>query len=147
LLGWFVLLEGLWMLLVGTVQSTEVLVGLGAAAIGAGFAEVLRSFGLLDFSPDYRLLAKAWRLPALVVFDFALLTWVLAVSLVRGRRVRGSWTTVPFRTDPGARGRWQRAFAVATSNGAANALVVELSDDKALLHALEPGALTAKSVL
>jgi hypothetical protein len=147
LLCWFAALEGLWAVFVGTRQSTELIAGLGAAAVGAIFADSLRAQGPLDLSLDPALLAKAWRLPVLVVFDFALLTWTLVSSLARGRRVRGTWVTVPFRTAAGAKGRWQRAFAVATSNGAANALVVELVDNEARLHALEPEAFTAKSVL
>jgi hypothetical protein len=147
LLGWFAVLEGLWAVLVGTTQSTELVAGLVAAAAGAIFAELLRSQGLFGFSPDWALVAKAWRLPWLVVFDFALVTWTLISSLARGRSVRGTWVTVPFPTAAGPNGRWQRAFAVATSNGAANALVVELSDNQARLHALEPKAFSAKSVL
>jgi hypothetical protein len=145
--AWLVALEGLWAVLVGTRQSTELIAGLGAAAAGAAFAEALRSHGLLVISPDPRLLARAWRLPWLVVFDFGLVTWVLVGSLARGRRVRGRWVRVPFRRAPGPRGRWQRAFAVATSNGAANALVVDFRDDEALMHALEPKAVSARTVL
>jgi hypothetical protein len=147
LIGWTVALEVLWALLVGTTQSTELIVGLGAALLGAVFAEVLRTRGLLSFSVDPRLLAKCWKLLWLVPFDFALATWVLVSSLARGRRVRGTWATVPFPTAPHARGRWQRAFGVATSNGAANAIVVDLDDDEALLHALRADVFSGKSVL
>ncbi|HEV7639998.1 MAG TPA: hypothetical protein VGO39_03895 [Gaiellaceae bacterium] len=147
LLGWFAGLELLWAVLVGTAQSTELLAGLGAAAVGAVFAEVLRSQGLLAFSPDGALAAKAWKLPWLVAFDFALVTWVLVRSLAQGRRVRGSWVTVPFRIDAGAKGRWQRAFAVSASNGAANAIVVDMRDGEAELHALAPNVFSARTVL
>jgi hypothetical protein len=144
---WFAVLEGLWAVLVGTSQSTELLAGLGAAAIGAAFAEALRARGLLVVAPDPGLLAKAWKLPWLVPFDFAVVTWVLIRSLARGRRVRGRWVQVPFRTDPGPAGRWQRAFAVVTSNGAANAMVVGFTGDEATLHALEPRLFSGRSVL
>jgi hypothetical protein len=147
LLGWFAALEVLWAVLVGTTQSTELLAGLGAAAVGALFAEALRSQELLVVVPDVRLAAKAWKLPWLVLFDFALVTWVLLRSLARGRRVRGSWVTVPFRIDAGPKGRWQRTFAVATSNGAANAIVVDLSDGQAEMHALAPDVFSAQTVL
>jgi hypothetical protein len=147
LLAWFVALEALWAVLVGTKQSTELVAGLGAAAVGAAFAEVLRSHGLLVVAPDVRLAAKAWKLPWLVPFDFALVTWVLVGSLARGCRVRGSWVTVPFRVDGGAKGRWQRTFAVSTSNGAANAIVVDLRDGEAEMHALAPDVFSAQTVL
>jgi hypothetical protein len=143
----FVVLEVLWGLLVGTTQSTELIVGLAAAAIGAAFAELLRSLGLFGFRTHGGLLAKAWKLPWLVPFDFGLATWVLIRALAGGRRVQGEWTRVPFPTEPGEKGRWQRAFGVATSNGTANAIVVDLDGDEALLHALEPGVFSGKTVL
>jgi hypothetical protein len=143
----FVVLEVLWAVLVGTTQSTELIVGLAAAAVGAAFAELLRSLGLFGFRTHAGLLAKSWKLPWLVPFDFGLATWVLVRALIRRRRVSGTWTRVPFPTDPGDKGRWQRAFGVATSNGAANAIVVDLDRDEALLHALEPGVFSGKTVL
>ncbi|MEA2425342.1 MAG: hypothetical protein QOH13_1752 [Thermoleophilaceae bacterium] len=142
-----VILEVLWALLVGTTQSTELIVGLPAAAIGALFAELLRSLGFFGLRTHGGLLGKALKLPWLVPFDFGLATWVLARALVHGRRVQGEWTRVPFPTEPGATGRWQRAFGVATSNGAANAIVVDLDEDEALLHALEPTVFSGRSVL
>jgi hypothetical protein len=145
--AWFVALELLWAVLVGTRQSTELIAGLGAAAVGAGFAQLLSARGLFAYSVDWRLLAKSWKLPWLVPFDFGVATWVLVRSLAHGRRVRGRWVTVPFRTAPGARGRWQRAFAVATSNGAANAIVVDFHDGEAVMHALEPAIFSGRTVL
>jgi hypothetical protein len=146
-LVWFAALFLLWAVLVGTTQSTELLAGLAAAAIGAAFAEVLRSLGLLEYRVDPGLLLKAWKLPWLVPFDFAVATWTLVRSLARRERVRGRWVRVPFATKPGATGRWQRAFGVAASNGAANAIVVDVADDEALMHALEPGVFSARTVL
>jgi hypothetical protein len=147
LLIWAALLEGFWALLVGTQQDTELAAGLPAAAAGAVFAEILRTRGLLPFTTDFRLLAKAWRLPWLLVFDFFVVTGVLVAALAHGRRVRGEWVRVPFPTAEGSVGNWQRAFATATSNNAANGLVVDFDDDEAVLHALRPAAFTAKSVL
>jgi hypothetical protein len=143
----FVLLELVWAMLVGTTQSTELVVGLAAAAVGAAFAELLRSLRFFGFATHGGLLGKAWKLPWLVPFDLGLATWVLVRALARGRRVRGTWTRVPFPTERGAKGRWQRAFGVMTSNGAANAIVVDLDGDEALLHALEPGVFSARTVL
>jgi len=147
LLGWFVFLALVWAILVGTTQSTELIVGLAAAAVGALFAELLRSLGLFEFAVEPRLLAKAWKLPWLVPFDFLLVTYVLIASLAAGRRVRGSWLTTPFPTEPGDQGRWQRAFAVGTANGAANAVIVDLDHDEALLHSLRPDVFSGRTVL
>jgi hypothetical protein len=144
---WFCALELLWAMLVGTTQSTELLVGLAAATLGAGFADVLRAQRLFVIAPDARLFAKAWKLPWLVPFDFALVTWTLVRSLARGRRVRGQWVTAPYPLASGAKGRWQRTFAVATANGAANALVVDMGEQESELHALQPGVFSGQTVL
>jgi hypothetical protein len=146
-LGWFAALALLWAMLVGTTQSTELLAGLAAAATGAAFVEVLRLLGLLEYRVDPGLLLKACKLSWLVPFDFGVATWTLVRSLARGERVRGRWVRVPFPTEPGPTGRWQRAFGVAASNGAANAVVVDVDSDEALMHALEPGVFSARTVL
>jgi hypothetical protein len=147
LVVWFALLAGLWAILVGTRQSMEIEAGLAAAAVGAVFAEVLRSHGLLAYAADLRLLPKALNLVWQIVFDFAVLTWVLVRSLARGRRVEGAWLTVPFPTDEGAKGRWQRAFATIAGTATPNAIVVDLDRGEALLHALEPGVKTGHEVI
>jgi hypothetical protein len=147
LVVWFALLEGLWVVLVGTRQPLELEAGLAAAAVGAVFAEVLRSHGLLAYAADLRLLPRALNLVWQIVFDFAVLTWVLARSLARGRRVEGAWLTVPYPTADGAKGRWQRAFATIAGTATPNAIVVDLDRGAALLHALEPGVKTGHEVV
>jgi multisubunit Na+/H+ antiporter MnhE subunit len=142
LLAWFAVLEGLWAVFVGTRQGIELVAGLIAAAAGATLAELLRSLGLEAYRIDLRLVADAWKLPVNVVFDFGVLTWVLARSLARGRRVRGEWVTVPSRTVGG----WQRAFGAIAGTASPNAIVVDVDGERALLHALEPNVHTAKSV-
>lgn len=144
---WFCALELLWAMLVGTTQSTELLVGLAVAAVGAAFAATLRALGLFTVAPDASMLAKAWKLPWLVPFDFALVTWTLVRSLARRQRVRGTWVTVRYPVHSGAKGRWDRTFAVASANGAANALVVDMGTEESELHALEPEVFSGKTVL
>jgi hypothetical protein len=147
LIVWFALLDGLWMVLVGTRQSMEVEAGLAAAAVGAVFAEVLRSCGLLAYTADLRLLGKVVNLVWQIVFDFALLTWVLVRSLARGQRVEGTWLTVPYPTAEGAKGRWQRAYATTAGTATPNAIVVDLDRGEALLHSLEPRVSTGREVV
>jgi len=144
---WFVLLEALWEVLVGTRQTTEVVAGLLAALLGAALVELLRSLGLLRYATDPSLLARAWRLPVDVVFDFCVVTWVLVRSLARRQRVRGEWVRVPFPTEDGSVGRWQRAFGAAAGTATPNAIVVELRDGEAWLHSLEPSARTGRTLL
>jgi multisubunit Na+/H+ antiporter MnhE subunit len=147
-LCWFALLVGLWEVLVGTTQTMEMVAGLIAAALGAAFAELLRTMGLLRFSADLRLLAQGWKLPWQIVFDFLVVTWVLARSLARGQRVHGEWLTVPYPvSEDGERRRWQRAFATTAGTATPLAIVVDLDRDEALLHSLEPRVSTGREVL
>jgi hypothetical protein len=146
-LAWLLVLELLWLVLVGTTQSTEVIAGLGAAALGAGFVEALRARGLLAFRLSPQIVARVWRIPPQVVFDFALLTWVLLKALARRRRVRGEWLTIDFPTRAGPTGRFERALTVALENETANAIVVDLDGEKALLHSLDTHVSTGRSLL
>jgi hypothetical protein len=147
LLLWFVLLEGVWTLYTGTKQDTEVVAGLIAAALGALLVEALRTRGLLAFTCDLRMLARAWKLVWQAPFDFLVALWVLVRALARGERVRGEWLTVPFPTDGGSVGAWQRAFGVTAGTATPNAIVVDLDGDEALLHSLEPGISTGREVV
>jgi hypothetical protein len=146
-LGWFALLWLFWVAVVGTTQSTEVLAGACAAAVGAVFAEVLRAHGLLDFAADPKLELKAAKLVWIVPADFALATWTLVVAIAGGKRVHGEWVRAPFPLHAGAKGRWQRAFVVATSNGAVNAIVVDLDGREATLHALDVRVRSGRTAL
>jgi hypothetical protein len=147
LLWWFALLEALWAVLVGTQQDTELVAGLIAAAAGAALAELLRSRGLFGYTTDLRLLALVAKLPLRLVVDFWIVTWVLVRALARGERVRGRWVRAPFRTASGPVGRWQRAFGVVAGTATPNAIVVELRDDEAWLHTLEPRVPSGRRVL
>lgn len=146
-LTWFALLEGLWELLVGTFQRTEVLAGLIAAAIGATFAVALRELGLMRFTlapaAAVRAARLAWQLPV----EFLVLTWVLVASVARGRRVRGRWVRVRYAPGGGDSGRWRRAFAVTIGTATPNGLVVDLSDEEALVHSLAPGLPGGREVI
>lgn len=144
---WFALLEGLWLVFVGTRATTEIVAGLAAAAVGTAFAEALRSQGLLAFSVEPRLIARLPRFALELVTDFLVLTRVLTTSLARGRRVRGAWVTVPFETGDGAAGRGQRAFAALAGTATPNAIVVDLDRGEALLHALDPDVPSGHQVL
>jgi hypothetical protein len=147
LLVWFAVLEGFWALLVGTQQDTELAAGLIAAAVGAVLAETMRSLGLLPYTTHFATLAKLWKAPFFVVFDFLLITWMLVAALARGRRVRGTWTQIRFVQEEGSVGNWQRAFGTVLGNNYANTVITDFEGDEALVHAFAPDAITAKSVV
>lgn len=144
---WTCVLEVVWMVLVGTTQSTELVAGGIASAIVALFVDALRRLDLLAYSPTLRIVARAWSIPHQVVFDFVLVGWVLVRSLARGQRVRGEWVRIEYPTEPGRVGRFQRALAATLENETANGIVVDLDDDTALLHSLDTRVSTGRSVL
>ena len=144
---WTCALEILWLVLVGTTQSTELVAGGIASAITAVFVELLRRHGLLGFSPSLRVAASAWSIPYQVVFDFVFVGWVLVRSLARGRRVRGEWLRIDYPVAPGRVGRFQRALAATLENETANGMVVDLDENTALLHSLDTRVWTGRSVL
>lgn len=146
-LAWFVALVALWGVFVGTTQSTELIAGLMAAAIGATFVELLRAHGLIGFRTAPGIVARAWRIPWQVFFDFGVISWVLLRSLARGRRVRGEWLTIDFPTQDGPEGRFERALTIALENETPNAIVVDLDEGRALLHSLDTRVSSGRSLL
>jgi hypothetical protein len=146
-LTWIGALEVLWLVFVGTTQSTEVITGLIASVVTALFVEALRAVGLLRFRWSGSAVASAWMIPAHVVFDWVLVFAILVRRVAAGRRVRGVWLTVPFDEEQGARGRFRRALAAALENESSNGMVVDLDEGTALLHSLDTSVSTGRQVL
>ena len=144
---WTCALELLWAVFVGTTQSTELIAGLIASAVVTCFVTALRARGLLDFRVSGSAIARARTIPGHVLFDFVLVQWILLRDLVRGRRVRGQWLTVPFVDEAGPRGRFLRALTVALENESSNGMVVDIRDGEALLHSLDTRVSTGREVL
>jgi len=145
--AWTCALEVLWLVFVGTTQSTELVTGAIASAVAALFVEALRAAGLLRFRASARAVASAWAIPGHVVFDWVLVYVILVRSLARGRRVRGVWLTVPYEDEPGPRGRFRRALTAAIENESANGMVVDLDGGRALLHSLDTSVSTGRQVM
>jgi hypothetical protein len=146
-LGWFCGLMVLWLVFVGTTQSTEIVAGLIASAVVAVFVEVLRAAGLFGFRLSTGALARARSIPGHTVFDFALVLWLALRAAARRERIRGRWLTVEFRDEAGPRGRFLRALTAALENETANAIVVDLDAGRALLHSLDTSVSTGKQIL
>jgi hypothetical protein len=138
---WWLVLFGLWVVLQGALEAMELAAGAGAAAVAATLAEAARRQGLLGFAPQLRWLARAWRLPHRLLYEFAVVTWALGLRLA-GRRSRGRWAASPFPaggTD--ARAAGNRAAALVLENVTPNVMTAEIDrdDDAALKHDLLPG--------
>jgi hypothetical protein len=138
---WWLVLFGLWVVMQGTDEQMELAAGAGAAALGATLAELARRQGLLRFAPEAAWLAKAWRVPWRVLFEFGVVTRALVLELVRARRVRSRWVALPFPAggdDPVSAGR--RAAAILIEDFSPNSLGVDVDPgrDLALRHDLDP---------
>lgn len=144
---WFCCLELLWLVFVGTTQSTEVIAGLIASAIVALFVEALRATGVLGFRILPGALVRARSVPAHTVFDFVLVLWLVLRAVWRRERIRGRWLSVDFEDAEGPRGRFLRALAATLENGTSNGMVVDLDGGRALLHSLDTRVATGRKVL
>jgi hypothetical protein len=139
--GWWLALLGWWVLLVGTNAGLEIGAGACAAALGAAIAAGLRRQRLLAFRFEALWLAKTLRAPWHVTREFALVVWLLALDLLRVRRVRSAYRAFPFptgRADPVSRGR--RALVTVADALSPNAIPVDMDCERGVLlhHELDP---------
>jgi hypothetical protein len=119
-LAMWVALWWLWMLLVGEWNRDELIAATVTATIAATIGELARARARVKLSMPTA--AGVWLIPYAVVTDFAILMWELP------RRRRGV-----FRERPAA-GSWTAFVA----NISPNAYVVDMDDDRVLLHDLVP---------
>jgi multisubunit Na+/H+ antiporter MnhE subunit len=145
--AWTALLWLLWLVVVGTTQSTELIAGLIAAAMTSLFVEALHAAGVMRFRMSPTAVASAWSIPGHVLFDFVLVLWIVVREVARRRRIVGGFLEVPFEDEPGRRGRFRRALIAALENESANGMVVDLRDGRALLHSLDTRPSTGKQVM
>jgi multisubunit Na+/H+ antiporter MnhE subunit len=132
---------GLWLLLVDTVVTPELLAGAGVATFAAAAAELAREQRLARVSISPRWLTRAWRPPANVPRDIALVTVAAFRQLLRPRPDRGRLRVIEFGVGgdaPPDRGR--RAIAEALGSLAPNTIVAGIDPERGLLvaHQLEP---------
>jgi len=138
---WWLALFGLWNLLQGAAEAMELAAGAGAAALGATLAEFARREGLLAFAPRAAWLAKVWREPTRLLYEFGVVTWALVLDVLRVRRVRSEWSAIPLRpAGPPAAAAGDRAAALVLENVTPNVMAVDVDthDGYALKHDLVP---------
>jgi len=127
-LAWFGGLLILWLLLVGTIQNTERIAGLVAAAIGATAAEVVRSLGLLNYRVEWRWVRRTPKQLARVIPDFFLVLSTIA------RPRKGAFRVLEFPTG-GERtvDHGRRAWAGLAGSFAPNTVVVDVDQHTGLV--------------
>jgi multisubunit Na+/H+ antiporter MnhE subunit len=139
--GWWLAFFGLWLLLV-TLSPAEFVAGLGAAAVAATGAEVVRIQGLVRFDPDLRWLLRIWKIPCSVVRDCWTLTVVLA-RCVRGKPISSGFRAIPFRSGgDDARSSARRALVIPAISVSPNTYVIGIDEDADLMlvHQLVPAS-------
>jgi multisubunit Na+/H+ antiporter MnhE subunit len=141
ILAWLGLVA-LWLLIVGQLAPAEIAAGAAAAAISVFvFAAVRRDARQLRIRPDLAWLLESWRLPLRVIVDFVTITRALWNRLVRNRRARGSFRTIPLSavgTD--GRSTARRVLATLALSLPPNSYVVAFDpDDRSMVvHTLVP---------
>ncbi len=138
----WILLTGLYVLLVvDSVDGSELVAGAVAAAAGATAATAVRSQRLVVFRPRLRWALGLWRLPLQAALDTGILVTVLWRRLILRRPIEGSFRAVPFRAggeDPEAAAR--RAIAKGVGSFAPNTYILDVDREQELIlvHQLVP---------
>lgn len=131
---------GLWLLLVGSVDAGEIVVGAFAAAAAATAASVVIGASGLRFAPRLADLAEARRIPLRVVTE----TWDVFVVLARHlftRRKAGSIVyEEPFDARDDSRAAARRALAAAYASATPGCVVLGFDLDRGVVryHLLDP---------
>jgi multisubunit Na+/H+ antiporter MnhE subunit len=143
-LAWWAALVGVWLLLVDTFRLDELIVGAGAAAIGATVASAVLRRGYIEFWPRARWWLEAPYVLADAIRDCAVLGGALWRRAVRGERVQGGMSRVPFEHG-GQNGRdgARRALVNFGISLTPNSYVVDIDPEgnSLLVHRLVPGGL------
>ncbi|MGH7904078.1 MAG: Na+/H+ antiporter subunit E [Candidatus Dormibacteraceae bacterium] len=111
---WFVLLFGLYLLLVDTLIIPELGVGLASAALGATGVEAIRKQGRIGFAPRWRWLLALRVLPGRVLVDLARVFGVLGQGAIRRQAPRGAVLGIPYDAGEGDDGRVSARHVVTT---------------------------------
>ena len=138
---WWIALFGWWIVLGGTNAGLELVAGACAAVLAALLAAGLRRQRLLRFRFEARWLAKTLKVPWTVVRELGVVFWALTLHLIRVRRIRSAYRTLPFPTggtDATSAGR--RAVATEVDALSPNGIPVDMDCERgvALRHELDP---------
>jgi hypothetical protein len=134
--AWLVLFW-LFLLLAGDWNQIEWIGAASAATVAATIGEVARTRAGVEPRIPLRWIGRARTVPGRIFVDFGIVTWVLLLSLVRRRAVRGVFRAHDF---PAHEGPGVRAWAAYAADFSPNAYVVEIDPQRnlVLVHDLVP---------
>jgi multisubunit Na+/H+ antiporter MnhE subunit len=135
LIAWWGLLAGLWMLLVDTVSTAEVLCAAAAAAVGVLVTRLVYDSGIATLRPAGGLPVALARQLVRVPADL----WLLAVALSRalvGRRRPGRFHELALELPVDERGNGRRAAIELVGSLAPNTIVLGVDERRVVVHQL-----------
>lgn len=128
---WF----GLWLLLEQKFTADELIIGAVCALVAGAATTIVWGDHLTSFAADPRLLAQAWRLPAIMLSGTWEIFSVLALHLFTRRKAESLLLTVPFDAgrgdDPEAVAR--RALAIAYTTMTPNFVIIGIDPEAGTL--------------
>jgi hypothetical protein len=135
---WWIALFWLWLLLVGQWNREQLIAAVIAASIAASLAELARARTGFSARIPLSALADLPQALAMVVADFGILVWALAVSVLRRRIVRGELFSRELTDKRRAQGVGPRAWTTLVASYSPNAFVLDIDPgtQEVLLHDL-----------
>jgi hypothetical protein len=136
-LGWFVPLNVLWFVFIGSFDVAETVFGLFASAVAATAATAVRKTGLVEFRPRAMWVLAIWRVGPRIFVETYELFMVLWRRVFSGAPIEGRFRTEPFRIGREARRAGaRRAVRTIGESIAPNAYVVGIDDEhhEVLVH-------------
>jgi hypothetical protein len=133
-LGWFAVLNLLWLVFISAWVLEEAIIGLFAAAVAATAAEAVREQGVAGFRPRIRWLWRARVLPWRAVRESGLVLAALARQVRNRAPVRGRFRVVPVALpdDPHEQAA-KRALLTVGESFAPNSDVLTIDNRKGLM--------------
>jgi multisubunit Na+/H+ antiporter MnhE subunit len=130
-LTWWALMMSFWVAIDDSLESDELLVGAGAAALAALAAEVITDQAAVRFKMRPRWLLPALRLPGNVARDTWIVFAALARMLARGQRPDSEFAELPVGYgDDTALGQTRRTLLTGAQSLAPNMFVLGLDPDR-----------------
>lgn len=134
-----------WIIFVGTFSRWELLVGVGAALLGATAICVVEGNDDAHFRPTLRAWLTIWRLPWYLLSETGGILWVALRDLIGGKRAESLMRLAPFdvggECDPQDTGRRALATTYTTMTPSVIVLGVNVRDRYLLFHQLKRGDL------
>jgi len=134
-MGWWALLFGLWMLLVDTVSTAELLGALAAASTGVLATRLVFAGGTAELRPVGGLLLALARQSARVPADL----WLLALALfgaLAGHRRPGRFHEIELRLASSESDNGRRAAIEVFGSLAPNTIVLGVDERRVVVHQL-----------